>query len=310
MARLPSLIDPPIAFGHRGARAHAQENTLDSFRLALRLGATGLESDVWRTADREVVLDHDGIVRSGVRRRPISEVARADLPRHIPTLAELYEAVGTDVPLSLDVKDTAAADGIVATARDAGGHAVAYVWEIMAHAGADAADGNSMFNYVEIRDGRTGEVLHGATAGGLWTHHGFFTGNGSLYEAGAASYRRYSGEGTTDSMVFTIPTALGGGLATGPGGRELLIGAVEGGVYAFDPSVFDTAEGTYAPALGSSTVAGGGEMLAADLDGDGVTEVLSLNTDETTSDRMAESIGGRFLTQDNALHQVVTFKLS
>ena len=128
MARLPSLIDPPIAFGHRGARAHAQENTLDSFRLALRLGATGLESDVWRTADREVVLDHDGIVRSGVRRRPISEVARADLPRHIPTLAELYEAVGTDVPLSLDVKDTAAADGIVATARDAGGHAVDRLW--------------------------------------------------------------------------------------------------------------------------------------------------------------------------------------
>ncbi|MEW1568023.1 FG-GAP-like repeat-containing protein [Streptomyces sp. NPDC093509] len=203
-------------------------------------------------------------------------------------------------------------DGVFASKEIpyAGGHAVAYVWEIMAHAGADATDGDGLFNYVEIRDGRTGEVLHGATAGGLWTHHGFFTGSGSLYEAGTASYRRYSGEGTTDSMVFTIPTALGGGLATGPGGRRLLIGAVEGGVYAFDPSVFDTAEGTYAPALGSSTVAGGGEMLAADLDGDGVTEVLSLNTDETTSDRMAESIGGRFLTQDNALHQVVTFKLS
>lgn len=203
-------------------------------------------------------------------------------------------------------------DGVFASREIpyAGGHAVAYVWEIMARAGADATDGNSLFNYVEIRDGRTGEVLHGATAGGLWTHHGFFTGNGSLYEAGTASYRRYSGEGTTDAMVFTVPTALGGGFATGPGGRELLISTVEGGVYAYDPSVFDTAEGAYAPFLGSGGVMGGGETLAADLDGDGVTEVLSLNTDETTSDRMAESIGGRFLTQDNALHQVVTFKLS
>ena len=44
VAGLPSLIHPPIAFGHRGARAHAPENTLESFRLALRLGATGLES--------------------------------------------------------------------------------------------------------------------------------------------------------------------------------------------------------------------------------------------------------------------------
>ena len=49
--RLPSLLDEPIAFGHRGARAHARENTLEAFTLALRLGATGLESDVWVTAD-------------------------------------------------------------------------------------------------------------------------------------------------------------------------------------------------------------------------------------------------------------------
>ena len=126
--RLPSLIDPPIGFGHRGARANAPENTLESFQLAVRLGATGLESDVWRTADGEVVLDHDGVVRAGIRRRPIAEVPRADLPAHIPTLAELYEAVGTDLPLSLDVKDPAAADGIVATARAAGGSAVGHLW--------------------------------------------------------------------------------------------------------------------------------------------------------------------------------------
>ncbi|MDQ3575194.1 MAG: glycerophosphodiester phosphodiesterase, partial [Actinomycetota bacterium] len=43
----PSLIRPPIAFAHRGARAHAPENTLQAFRLALELGSTGLESDVW-----------------------------------------------------------------------------------------------------------------------------------------------------------------------------------------------------------------------------------------------------------------------
>src|SRR6476619_1442690 len=70
--RLPSLLDDPIAFGHRGARAHAQENTLESFALALRLGATGLESDVWLTTDGVPVLDHDGVVRRRMgRSRPI-----------------------------------------------------------------------------------------------------------------------------------------------------------------------------------------------------------------------------------------------
>lgn len=126
--RLPSLIDPPIGFGHRGARANAPENTIESFQLAIRLGATGLESDVWRTADGEVVLDHDGVVRSGLRRKPIAELRRSELPDHIPTLAELYETVGTDLPLSLDVKDSAAADGIVAVAQAAGGGAVERLW--------------------------------------------------------------------------------------------------------------------------------------------------------------------------------------
>ena len=84
--RLPSLLDPPITFAHRGARAHAPENTLEAFELALRLGASGLESDVWLTADGVAVLDHDGVVKKGLRKRPISEFERAELPEHIPTL--------------------------------------------------------------------------------------------------------------------------------------------------------------------------------------------------------------------------------
>ncbi|HVT78937.1 MAG TPA: glycerophosphodiester phosphodiesterase [Acidimicrobiales bacterium] len=124
MGNVDSLQRPPIAFAHRGARAHAPENTLEAFKLARKLGATGLESDVWVTADGEVVLDHDGVVRGGLRRRSVRDVARADLPAHIPTLAELYETCGTDFELSLDVKDVAAfartvevSDSFGATAR-------------------------------------------------------------------------------------------------------------------------------------------------------------------------------------------------
>lgn len=116
--RLPSLLDPPVAFAHRGARAHAAENTLDAFALALRLGATGLETDVWITADGELVLDHDGVIGRRPRRRPIAAVDRADLPAHIPTLGEVLERCGTDFHLSIDLKDTAASVPVIEYLRD------------------------------------------------------------------------------------------------------------------------------------------------------------------------------------------------
>jgi glycerophosphoryl diester phosphodiesterase len=126
--RLPSLQRPPIGFAHRGARAHAPENTLEAFQLAVRLGATGLESDVWITADGVAVLDHDGVVRQGLRKRPIADLAHGDLPEHIPTLEALYETVGTDLDLSLDVKDAAAFEAVLEVATRAGGGALDRLW--------------------------------------------------------------------------------------------------------------------------------------------------------------------------------------
>ena len=110
------LRGPAVLFAHRGARAHAPENTLESFTLGLRLGATGLESDVWITADGVAVLDHDGVVGGTFRRKQIGAVDRADLPEHIPTLAELYETCGSAYQLSLDVKDPAAFEEVVRVA--------------------------------------------------------------------------------------------------------------------------------------------------------------------------------------------------
>ena len=122
------LRRPPIGFAHRGARAHAPDNTLESFVLARRLGAAGLETDVWLTADGVVVLDHDGVVKSGVRRRRIADMSRAALPSHVPTLEDLYAECGTDFELSIDVRDPAAAPAIVAIAIAAGADAVGRLW--------------------------------------------------------------------------------------------------------------------------------------------------------------------------------------
>ena len=131
VSRIPSLRTPPIGFAHRGARAHAPENTIEAFRLALRLGATGLESDVWMSADGHAVLDHDGIFGSLLRfrrRSRIGDIERSDLPIHMPTLDDLYAECGTDFELSLDVKDPRAGDLVVDVARNAGDDAIGRLW--------------------------------------------------------------------------------------------------------------------------------------------------------------------------------------
>lgn len=51
-----------INYAHRGASEYAPENTLSSFYLGLLQGANGIETDVQRTKDGELVLFHDDTV--------------------------------------------------------------------------------------------------------------------------------------------------------------------------------------------------------------------------------------------------------
>jgi len=122
------LRRPPIGFAHRGARAHAPENTIEAFALALKLGATGLESDVWVTSDGVAVLDHDGLVGPLLRRREVAGLPRDRLPTHIPTVAELYSTCGIEFEFSVDIKDPAAAAPLIAAAAETGPAATGRLW--------------------------------------------------------------------------------------------------------------------------------------------------------------------------------------
>lgn len=48
-----------LVIGHRGAPSHLPENTLASFRLACRLGADSIETDIQMSRDGVLVLIHD-----------------------------------------------------------------------------------------------------------------------------------------------------------------------------------------------------------------------------------------------------------
>jgi glycerophosphoryl diester phosphodiesterase len=119
----------PITFAHRGARTEAPENTLAAFRRALEQGARGLETDAWLSADREVVLVHDRVIRRGLRRRKVDATSADDLARlDVPRLADVYAELGATFELSIDVKDRAAADLIAQLARAAADGAPERLW--------------------------------------------------------------------------------------------------------------------------------------------------------------------------------------
>jgi glycerophosphoryl diester phosphodiesterase len=108
--------------------AHARENTLTAFGRALEMGADGLESDVWLTADGVPVLDHGGCVGRLWRRRRIAEVKLAQLSPHVPSLADLYARCGSDFELALDVCDERSLPSVLGTAAATSSSAVSRLW--------------------------------------------------------------------------------------------------------------------------------------------------------------------------------------
>src|SRR5512145_3180337 len=99
----------PFIFAHRGASAHAPENTLAAFQLALAQHADGIELDVKLTADGHVVVIHDPTIErtTGAKGR-VKDMSLADLRsldagsffaqtfqrEKIPTLEEVFETMG------------------------------------------------------------------------------------------------------------------------------------------------------------------------------------------------------------------------
>jgi glycerophosphoryl diester phosphodiesterase len=82
----------PLVLGHRGASAARRENTLAAFAKAREVGADGVELDVRRTADAQLVVHHDPEAEGvGLLVRSPFDAIRASRP-DIPTLDEALDA--------------------------------------------------------------------------------------------------------------------------------------------------------------------------------------------------------------------------
>jgi glycerophosphoryl diester phosphodiesterase len=94
-----------LVLAHRGANRVEPENTLAAFTRALELGADGVELDVHRTADGELVVHHDAVapVAGLLASRPLGEIRRTE-PR-IPTLAEALDACAGSL-VNVEIKNS------------------------------------------------------------------------------------------------------------------------------------------------------------------------------------------------------------
>ncbi len=120
----------PVSLAHRGASAHAPENTLEAYRLAIEEGAGGLELDVHMSRDGYVVVMHDGDVdrltdgAGPVREKTLRELEALDAGYHfeseegaassyrgkglkIPRLEEVFHEF-PETPINLDIKENQA----------------------------------------------------------------------------------------------------------------------------------------------------------------------------------------------------------
>ena len=108
-----------LNLGHRGASAHAPENTLAAFNLAFDMGADGVELDVSVTKDGVPVVIHDNRVdrttdgRGAIAEMTLAEVKQLDAGsffggkfrgERIPTLAEVLDGPGRRGIVNIELK--------------------------------------------------------------------------------------------------------------------------------------------------------------------------------------------------------------
>lgn len=98
--------------GHRGAKGHAPENTLISFQKAIDMHVDGVELDVHRSSDNQIVVIHDDTVNrttngNGVVNQlslPELKALRIDGEYQIPTLEEVLNLIDRKNFINIELK--------------------------------------------------------------------------------------------------------------------------------------------------------------------------------------------------------------
>src|SRR4051812_22847046 len=105
LAPVSSAQTRTLVLGHRGASRDAVENTLGAFAEARNQAADGVELDVHRTVDGQLVVHHDAAVDGfGILAEHDFAEIRAALPQ-VPTLDEVFD-VCAGMLVNVEVKNS------------------------------------------------------------------------------------------------------------------------------------------------------------------------------------------------------------
>ncbi|MBQ7147620.1 MAG: glycerophosphodiester phosphodiesterase [Pseudobutyrivibrio sp.] len=112
-------MNRPLVWAHRGASGYLPENTLPAFEKAVELGADGIELDIHKTRDGQLVVIHDEkIDRTSNGKGQIKDYTLEELRRYnynathpecrhadIPTMREVFELIKpTDLQINIEIK--------------------------------------------------------------------------------------------------------------------------------------------------------------------------------------------------------------
>lgn len=103
----------PFVFAHRGASGYEIENTIPSFKKAVRMGA-GIETDVQETKDKKLICFHDYFIEANSEKYDLKRITLKKLRslkfidnRKIPSVQEVFELFHKNHSLrySFDIRD-------------------------------------------------------------------------------------------------------------------------------------------------------------------------------------------------------------
>ncbi len=173
-----------LSFGHRGAAGYVAENTAESVKKAIALGADGVEIDVHCCKSGEVVVMHDNTlsrttgVAGKIKDYTLDELRKISVAGRykIPTLREIIEMCFGVVQLNIELKgeDTANPVSELLSLYDTGNSGDIIVssfnWEILKKTRAL----NSRIPIGVLTEKNPLEVIHVAEELGAYSLHPYY----------------------------------------------------------------------------------------------------------------------------------------
>lgn len=117
-----------LVIGHRGAAGLEPENTLRSYRKALEIGVDYVETDVYLTKDKRLIVMHDGTVdrttngHGPVEAMTFEEVRKLDAGKgeKVPTLEEVLTLIKGKAKIHIEMKGDGTPRPVVETVQAMG----------------------------------------------------------------------------------------------------------------------------------------------------------------------------------------------